>query len=206
MYSTIPQFILGFHGCDRTTGEKVLKSNYNILKKSSNSYDWLGSGIYFWENNPDRAFDYATELKQFPVKTKPKVKEPFVVGAVIDLGHCFNLLNAKYLVLLKEGYRLFEEAVNKSNSIMPSNKRIKGNPDKLLRHLDCAVIDFTLKYLEDEENLYFDTVRGLFKEGFDIYPDAGFQEKNHIQVSVRNPNCIKGFFRELKPIRNYSLP
>ena len=41
--------------------------------------------------------------------------------------------------------------------------------------------------------------RGVFFEGDDLYPNAGFKEKNHIQIAIRNTNCIKGFFipREL---------
>ncbi|OQX80647.1 MAG: hypothetical protein B6D64_02915 [Bacteroidetes bacterium 4484_276] len=28
----------------------------------------------------------------------------------------------------------------------------------------------------------------------ELYPNAGFKEKNHIQIAIRNPNCIKGYF------------
>ncbi|MDP8221189.1 MAG: hypothetical protein P9X26_07575 [Candidatus Stygibacter frigidus] len=55
MYSCFPQIILGFHGCDKDLGEEVLKAEKSILKNSQNTYDWLGSGIYFWENNHLRA-------------------------------------------------------------------------------------------------------------------------------------------------------
>jgi hypothetical protein len=40
----------------------------------------------------------------------------------------------------------------------------------------------------------FDSVRGVFWEGRELYPNAGFREKDHIQICIRNPNCIKGFF------------
>ena len=33
-----------------------------------------------------------------------------------------------------------------------------------------------------------------FWEGQKLYPNAGFREKNHIQICVCNPNCIKGYF------------
>lgn len=33
-----------------------------------------------------------------------------------------------------------------------------------------------------------------FCEGQELYPNAGFREKNHIQICVCNPNCIKGYF------------
>jgi hypothetical protein len=40
----------------------------------------------------------------------------------------------------------------------------------------------------------FDSVRGVFIEGQPLYPGAGFHDKNHIQICIRNPNCIKGLF------------
>jgi hypothetical protein len=58
--------------------------------------------------------------------------------------------------------------------------------------LDCAVIQ--LLHLDQDKIHPFDSVRGLFPEGDLLYENAGFREKNHIQICVRNPNCIKGFF------------
>jgi hypothetical protein len=43
-----------------------------------------------------------------------------------------------------------------------------------------------------------------FYEGDELYPNAGFREKDHIQICVRNPNCIKGFF--LPRNLDYSYP
>ena len=40
----------------------------------------------------------------------------------------------------------------------------------------------------------YDSVKGVFWEGQELYPNAGFREKNHIQICVCNPNCIKGYF------------
>ena len=51
-------FVLGYHGCDRKVGEAVLAGKKE-LKQSKNEHDWLGHGIYFWENNPQRALDWA---------------------------------------------------------------------------------------------------------------------------------------------------
>jgi hypothetical protein len=43
-------FVLGYHGCDRAVAEKLIAGAPFIT--SENDYDWLGSGIYFWEANP----------------------------------------------------------------------------------------------------------------------------------------------------------
>jgi hypothetical protein len=58
MYSKGYQRVLAFHGCDRSVGESVLSGATDLLR-SENDYDWLGHGIYFWENDPKRALQYA---------------------------------------------------------------------------------------------------------------------------------------------------
>ncbi len=50
MYSTKPSVVYGFHGIDREAAIRILNQEDNFLH-SNNSYDWLGQGIYFWENN-----------------------------------------------------------------------------------------------------------------------------------------------------------
>ena len=45
-------YVIAYHGCDKKTQEYVV--NGGAFKKSINSYDWLGNGIYFWENDEQR--------------------------------------------------------------------------------------------------------------------------------------------------------
>jgi len=40
----------------------------------------------------------------------------------------------------------------------------------------------------------FDSTRGVFTEGGPAFEGAGLFEKSHIQICIRNLNCIKGFF------------
>jgi hypothetical protein len=39
IYKRRPGLVLGFHGCDKTTGEAILTGK-TTLKKSANDYDW----------------------------------------------------------------------------------------------------------------------------------------------------------------------
>lgn len=76
-----------------------------------------------------------------------------------------------------------------------------------MRHLDCAVIE--LHHYWNEKHMKqqaYDSVRGVFQEGKEAYPGAGFKEKSHIQISIRNPNCIKGFFWPRELDRKFSRP
>ena len=58
------------------------------FQPSDNDYDWLGPGIYFWEANPQRGFEFAREDSKRKGST---VSKPFVIGAVIELGLCLDL-------------------------------------------------------------------------------------------------------------------
>lgn len=144
--------------------------------------------MYFWENNPERAREYAAErIKRHRSKAKPAV-----VGAILHLGHCFNLLEKYHIDNLTAAYYMLRETFELSGRQIPENKL--GN-DKLLRHLDCAVIELHHYWNEKQLELPpYDSVRGVFQEGGEAYPGSGFMKKSHIQLSIRNPNCIKGFF------------
>ncbi len=199
MYSTRSGLVLGFHGCDKSLVADILLGKIS-LKDSKNKYDWLGHGVYFWENSPSRALEYAEFLKENPERSKNPIKEPSVIGAVIDLGHCLDLTDYKNLSLLKPAYNTVVDTYKKSEFNIPKNKTVGNSTDLLLRELDCAVIETIHKVnsLNNDKSI-FDSVKGVFWEGEELYPNAGFKEKNHIQICVRNPNCIKGYFlpREL---------
>lgn len=121
------------------------------------------------------------------------------------MGYCLNLLNSRSIELLRKQYELFELKMSLSNQKIPENRDVKGNTDLLLRYLDCAVIEDLHIERENQGLKAFDTVRGLFQEGEQIYNTSGFFEKTHIQICVRNPNCIKGFFAPREIDENWSI-
>ena len=192
MYHSIPSLVLGFHGCDREVGESVL-SGKTDLKPSRNDYDWLGHGIYFWEHNPRRALEFAEELKQFD--PKKKIKEPFVIGAVIDLGRCLDLLDSKAIGIVKSGYESVKNAYERLQAPLPQNKPLRGSKDLILRRLDCASVEAAHQIMQEAKEPSYDNVRGTFVEGDPLYENSGFYAKTHIQLCVRNARCIKGYFR-----------
>jgi len=164
------------------------------LTPSRNEYDWLGEGAYFWENNPQRALEFAIESRRRRRREARRIKKPAVIGAVIDLGYCLNLLDSKYLQILKEGFRILSQTMEQAGQQMPVNKQAREGNDLLLRNLDCAVIN-AVHTLRSVQGLPpFDTVRSAFIEGAEVFPGSTFREKNHIQICVRNPLCIKGYF------------
>jgi hypothetical protein len=191
LYTTRSGLILGFHGCDKSVADAVL-SGATILKNSTNSYDWLGYGIYFWENSPSRALEFSEHLREHSNRSKAPVKTPAVIGAVIDLGFCLDLLDFQNLQMLKETYQTLLRS--DPNGELPRNRSVGNAGDLLLRDLDCAVIEAVHMRRRRKGQQPFDSVRSVFYEGGELYPNAGFREKDHVQICIRNPNCIKGFF------------
>lgn len=197
MYSKLPNLVIGFHGCDKSIYDKVLKQ-HEALTPSVNPYDWLGNGIYFWENNYQRAYDWACNHR--------KIQNPAVIGAIIDLGECLNLTDNKSIDIVKMGYKLLVAHSNATQQQLPINKNLGKNTDLLIRDLDCAVIQQIHSYNLENKGSTFDSVRGVFLEGNEIYPNSGFKENTHIQICVVNPNCIKGYFNPLSPDTSYRIP
>lgn len=207
MYDIRPNLIIGFHGCDLEVKNSLLKNpdKYSISDKP---YDWLGHGMYFWENNYARALQWAKDKQK-----RGEIKKPAVIGAVLSLGNCFDLLDSKFLKMLPAYYDLMKRDYEATGRVLPENQDHSkdAHKDKIFRELDCSVIEFMHQHIkarieEDKaEKGYsgfkmFDSTRGVFEEGGAAFLGAGIKEKNHIQICVRNSNCILGFFKKRKEI------
>jgi hypothetical protein len=187
--------VIGFHSCDREVGLKLLNGKEEIIP-STNDWDWLGPGSYFWEGDPSRSLSYATENAQGIQKNKKAAETPFVLGAIIELGNCLNLVETESLTILSEAYNKLVDVMSKSGLPMPVNK---GDN----RALDCSVIKFIHQSNKDESKIPYDTIRCAFPEGKEAYPGAMITSRLHVQICVCNSDSIKGYFLP-KPIEKYN--
>jgi hypothetical protein len=113
-------FILAYHGCDRSVAERLL--NNKTFRHSENDYDWLGSGVYFWEANPARALAWARHLKKIGKSGPARIREPYAIGAVINLGYCLDLISTNGIEFVKEAYLDLKHYMEQSRSPMPMNR------------------------------------------------------------------------------------
>jgi hypothetical protein len=189
--ATLAGLLIGYHGCDISVAQSIVSSPKKLLKPSENTYDWLGHGIYFWESSPSRALAFAKEKQKWETSQgKSTIKKPAVLGAVIDPGNCLNLIDQEALEVVKLAYATFAAQETNAGRELPSNT----GPRNLFRHLDCAVIQYLHQIQKGRTEPSFDTVRSVFIEGEPLYEGAGFRDKNHIQICVRNPKAIVGYF------------
>lgn len=166
------------------------------LKPSNNPWDWLGEGIYFWEQNPGRALEYATESSQKKQFNKIPIETPFVLGAIIDLGNCLNLVEANSIQILQKAYNSLKELTEEVGAKMPANKGSN-------RALDCAVIQYIHQSNKEKGTAAFDTIRCAFPEGDEVYPGSAITARLHIQICVLNPDNIKGYFLP-RPLKEFN--
>jgi hypothetical protein len=182
--------IVAYHGCLVDRFERALLLNEHP-PYSDEPYDWLGRGLYFWEHGPHRALDWA---KQKAKREKRPDSEARVLGAVINLGRCLDLMDVQAtgdLELAFEGLRAdFADA----GLPLPENRRgRRGDEDRILRFLDCAVVNLAAEQAA-AAGRPVQTVRAAFWEGGDAFPGAAIQRESHIQVSVRDTNTILHYF------------
>lgn len=185
--------VLAYHGCDLETAQELLGGS--LFQPSRKDYDWLGAGVYFWENDVVRAYQWATEARR-------NFKYPSVVGVAIELGNCLDLTTQAGIEAVKLAHHQFITLAERKGVPIPENvdpaKQTGG--DRIIRRLDCAVMNYLYGIREtaqesDPQSQPYTTVRALFPEGNKLYTGAGFLDKTHIQICVREPEQILGVFR-----------
>lgn len=147
--------------------------------------------------------EWAENLKKCSQNKNQKIIKPAVLGAVICLVNCLDFLEQENLKKLKNHYNQVKDDFAKNGIELPQNT---GGKDLYRRELDCLLINsLVAKQREECPEEAYDSVRGVFFEGSELYPTSGFREKDHIQISIINPNCIKAFFKLRKEDKKYKL-
>lgn len=182
--------VYGYHGCDASICDKLI-SHTEKFYPSKNGYDWLGDGVYFWENDPIRALKWAKQNK--------KINTPAVIEAEISLQHCLDFSRQCDLELLETAYLLFETAKKKLDMLPENRCGFPEDIDLIKRYKDCQVINFVCSFYSKvhstsgdfKTNHSFEVVRSPFSEGDVVFPGTKITKKQHIQLCVRDVNCIK---------------
>jgi hypothetical protein len=168
--------LVAFHGTRRSTARKLVAGE--AFGVSENDDDWLGHGIYFWEFAPQQAWWWA-RLRYGD--------EAAVVGSLVRLGRCLDLLDPSNTALLRDAREDLERTLHAAGEKLPSN----ANNHK---YLDCAVFNWLFEHVaEDGETI--DSCRAVFvplKEGKmpRLWNRSGVFEGAHVQLSVREPRNI----------------
>jgi hypothetical protein len=164
----------GYHGTSQTKAANILKHGFLA---SDNDYDWLGTGIYFFQDAPIRAKQWATQ--QHP-------NDPVVICALIQLENCIDLFDVGWQPSLKNMYNLFIERHRLLNQPLP-----KQSPNSTKAHrLDCAFLNFVHEFIL-RQGQSIDSIRATFVEGERLFPNSAIFDLAHVQIAIRNPALIQ---------------
>lgn len=90
-YRDYHRTVVAFHGTTVAAANRLV--NGGAFTPSSKTFEWLGTGVYFWEYAPKQAWWWTKDLRKNP--------KPAVVGALIRLGNCLDLLDPDNVRWLK---------------------------------------------------------------------------------------------------------
>lgn len=170
--------VVAFHGTRRITAQKLVSGV--PFGQSQNDDDWLGHGIYFWEYAPQQAWWWA--------ERRYGVAEAAVVGALVRLGRCIDLLDPCNADLLKSAHDDLEHALKLENQLLKNN----ANTHK---YRDCAVFNYLYERLE-RGGYIVESSRAVFvplvpHRGLPrLWDRSGIFSGAHIQICIREPANI----------------
>lgn len=165
------RLVVGFHGTRRKTAEQLVAGK--TFGASTNADDWLGHGIYFWEYAPQQAWWWAERRYG---------ADAAVVGALVRLGRCFDLLDPENTPVLQAAHSQLLGALDSLDAQVPEN----ANNHK---YLDCAVFNYLCK-MQADAGTEFDSIRSVFVPFVGgklprVWTRSGVFAGAHIQICVR---------------------
>jgi len=136
------QLVLAYHGCDVCTRDDLVKGIVDPVF-SRNRYDWLGDGVYFFQDDHQRALNLAKRSaeKSELLLTKNPIATPSVVGAVLDVDRWFDLSTQSAIANFKVAAETLVALHESTGEPLPQNKSAYiGDDDKIHRAFDREVI------------------------------------------------------------------
>ncbi len=177
----MPQLLVrGYHGTSSEVADIIAAEGFQL---SRNTYDWLGDGVYFFQDAPLRAWEWAIDRHG---------SNAAVMGAEIQITDCLDLLDLHWNQVLSDAYDAYLKLLREAGLIVPTQS---GGSHSL----DREVINYTAAVL-NESGIRIACVRAAFREGRPVYPDSAFFDRTHVQIAVRDTGaCVRQIWRESYP-------
>jgi hypothetical protein len=170
----------GFHGTTLAAAQSILHDGFKLSEKR---WDWLGDGVYFFQDGPYRAREWALEWA-----VARYGGEAAVLGASIRLERAtlMDLIDTDWSERLKTLYLEYVEYREREGKPIPQqNPKLSGRHD-----LDRDVVNFAVR-LWGQKGTTIRAVRGAFEEGDRVYENSAFYDRAHVQIAVRDVSLIE---------------
>jgi hypothetical protein len=172
-------WVYGYHGTSRSHAERIIAEGFQIRW---NGYDWLGTGVYFWQDAPNHALHWARRTED-PAVIKSRLR---LDSTCLDLLDMADIDNPDFWM---DSYNGFIRMCQRTGKTIPEQA-----PSNIIgkRHLDCAFFDYIRTAFEqDSDSESIGLIRSAFVEGKMIFPGSAICDKTHVQISVVNLDLIE---------------
>lgn len=167
----LPSEVIGFHGTSRDALAHLLARD---IRASDQHFEWLGTGVYFWQDSPSRARQWA--VARFGA-------DAAVVVVQIDLDGCLDLLDPRWQAEVRDAD--FEFVLD----CIANERPLPVNTDRGNHARDAATINWYCdRAAEDSHPVR--SVRAIFEEGEPIFEGSKIRSMSHVQVAVRDLTAI----------------
>lgn len=175
--------LTGYHATTKDRGQEILKNGFNISKSQNDNYEWLGDGVYFWDDDY-----YAVQWNMIDLEKKNKDKsiENLNEYTIIKSDIKVNKLKL-FEISSPEGSFIYNDFKNKLK-----NKFIENGCEKYVEELMKSSDKFWINLLEDNGFFNdFDVVTAIYKneKSKEKYKDNVVLNTQK-QICVKNIKCI----------------
>jgi hypothetical protein len=157
-----------FYGTSAEIGDTIMSGG--VFPPSLGSWNWLGTGVYFWIEDSSRALEWANQRAP---------GHAMVLKTRLRPRRCLDLTQLQWTEFLRRRYAKVAERYARADRQLPVNV---GDDHAL----DCLVINEVCNAAGE----HFDSVKATFVEGGLAYPGSAISMKSQIQIAVRDPGII----------------
>lgn len=159
------KIFIGYHGTTRTYGENIMATKY--FRYSVGEEEWLGTGVYFFEDDIIQARDFCVKARQY--------KAWMIIKSEIKATKVIDLINSEHLAE-------FRTIANKIRDRY--KKQSDGRPRELLNSVILNIMYRVNPYELVRACFVIPRAREIYRTN--ITP-------MQIQLCVRNRCCIKSY-------------
>lgn len=170
--------LTGYHATTKDRGQEILKNGFNISKSQNDNYEWLGDGVYFWDDDY-----YAVQWNMIDLEKKNKDKsiENLNEYTIIKSDIKVNKLKL-FEISSPEGSFIYNDFKNKLK-----NKFIENGCEKYVEELMKSSDKFWINLLEDNGFFNdFDVVTAIYKN-----EKSKKKYKDNVVLNTQKQICVK---------------
>lgn len=165
--------VSGYHGYLEDRFDAYDSKNYHL---STHNGNWLGTGLYFFQDAPLYARGWAKFLARKSITSEKKRLQFRVIKASVNLDSCLCFCGKPAQSFFLRIRRMYDSFLNKMGWSIENQEAY--------HYLDNSIVE-TICQLASDLGFEVKSVRGAFPSGKDLSYTGLLKDMTHIQFTLR---------------------